>query len=40
VDWSRLEAVQISIGGRLFPQAVNDSHAVEIEQIVLECSPK
>jgi hypothetical protein len=38
VDWSRLEAVQVSFGGRLFPEAVDEPHAVEIEKIVLVSS--
>ncbi|HOK65184.1 MAG TPA: cellulase family glycosylhydrolase [Anaerohalosphaeraceae bacterium] len=35
VDWSRLEAVQVSFGARLFPEAVNEPHALEIEEILL-----
>ncbi len=37
-DWSRLEAVQVSFGARLFPEAANEPHALEIEEIVLVCS--
>lgn len=40
IDWSQLEAIQISFGGRLFPEAVNESHAIEIERIVLVYSPE
>lgn len=35
VDWSRLEAVQVSFGARLFPEAANEPHALEIERIFL-----
>jgi len=36
LDLNRLEAIQISFGGRLFPKSVDKPHTVEVETIALE----
>jgi len=36
LDLNKLEAIQISFGGRLFPKSVDNPHAIEVETIALE----